>query len=64
MPEHSGPTPARWLNPTFLIGGQRYVLMVQFLSGVRRSSLRPPVESLAPQSEEITRALDMLLHGV
>jgi toxin CcdB len=62
--ESEAPTPARHLNPVFDVGGERYVLMAQFLSAVELRELGQQVGSLAEDGERVLRALDFLLTGV
>ena len=62
--ESEAPKPARRLNPVFEIGGERYVLMTQFLSAVEMRELGAEVGSLDEQGETVLGALDFLLTGV
>jgi toxin CcdB len=64
MPEAEAPVPARRLNPVFTLEGERCVMVTQFLSAVPAALLRGRPVSLAPESEAITAALDLLLTGV
>ena len=60
----SRPTkPARGLNPAFDIDGQPYLMLTQFIAAVPAKELRTPVLSLDARSDDIMRALDMLLIG-
>lgn len=63
LPEGAAPKPGRVLNPVFEIGGERHVMATQFLSAVPASVLKAPAANLSGRSDEITRALDMLLQG-
>lgn len=63
MPESEAPTPARFLNPVFMINGAVHVMVTQFLSAVPVQELSEPIGSLDVQQSEITRALDMLFQG-
>ena len=58
------PTPARHLNPTFQVDGERYVMMTQYAGSIGVQDLGQNVASLAEHSYEITSALDFLLTGV
>ena len=57
------PTPAKRLNPVFQIGGQRVVMVTQFLAAVPISDLKTPVANLSGQFFDITNALDMVFQG-
>ena len=48
------------LNPEFELLGQRLVLDAPSLGAVPRSSLKPPVASMATQHIQIQDAIDML----
>lgn len=62
--ESDAPKPARNLNPVFAIGGERFVLMAQFLSAVELRELGAKVGSLGDQGEQVLGALDFLMTGV
>lgn len=64
LPTSSAPTPAKWLNPVFEIGTERFVMVTQFLSAVPFTLLISPVTNLAAQDTDITGALDLALTGV
>lgn len=64
IPESAAPTPARHLNPVFVIGGERFVLMTQLLAAVEVRELGAKVGSLASEGETVLAALDFLLTGV
>lgn len=51
------------LNPEFMVGDQRYVMMTQFITAVPVSILGPTVARLGDQHNAITQALDMLFQG-
>jgi toxin CcdB len=51
------------LNPEFMVGDQRYVMMTQFITAVPLSILGPTVAKLGDQHDTITKALDMLFQG-
>ncbi len=55
--------PARDLNPAFEIAGQPHLMLTQFIAAVPAKELREPVLSLEARSDDIMRALDMLLVG-
>jgi toxin CcdB len=63
LPPDVAPKPARSLNPAFEIDGQPYVMLTQFIAAVPAKELRKPLLSLEPRSDDIMRALDMLLIG-
>ncbi|WP_371171740.1 CcdB family protein [Aliiroseovarius sp. 2305UL8-7] len=58
-----GPSPAKCLNPVFMIDGGEYVMATQFMASVPNSILRDPVDNLNDKYDEITAAIDMLIQG-
>lgn len=64
IPESAAPKPARHLNPVFEVGGERFVLMAQFLAAVEVRELGDKVASLESEGEAVLGALDFLLTGV
>ncbi|RNJ63175.1 MAG: plasmid maintenance protein CcdB [Porphyrobacter sp. IPPAS B-1204] len=62
--ESDAPKPARHLNPVFVVGGERFVLMAQFLSAVEVRELGAKVGALESEGETVLGALDFLLTGV
>ena len=62
--EGDAPKPARNLNPVLEVGGERFVLMAQFLSAVKVSELGAKVGSLESDGETVLGALDFLITGV
>ena len=58
------PNPARHLNPSFEIGGERYVMVTQYAAAMEVRELGPKMASLADRDHEIMNALDFLLTGV
>lgn len=62
--ERAAPTPARTLNPVFAIGGERFVLMSQFLAAVELRELGAKAGSLEAEGERVLAALDFLMTGV
>jgi toxin CcdB len=63
MPPAEAPLPARRLNPTFEIGGERFVMVTQFMAAVPSAELRRSVASLAHERDAIMNALDMIFSG-
>ena len=63
QPPEAAPRPARGLNPAFAIDGRPHLMLTQFIAAVPARELGPPVLSLAACSDDIMRALDMLLVG-
>ena len=63
LPPEAAPEPARGLNPAFAIDGQPHLMLTQFIAAVPARELRLPVLSLEPHSDDIMRALDILLSG-
>lgn len=58
------PKPAQRLNPVFEIGGERLVMVTQYIAAVPLKELRPKLTSLADRQDEIVRAIDVLLSGI
>lgn len=63
LPADIAPKPARDLNPAFDIDGQPHLLLTQFIAAVPKKELKKPRLSLSAKSDEIARALDLLLIG-
>jgi toxin CcdB len=63
LPPDVAPKPARSLNPVFDIGGHLHVMLTQFISSVPAKELGEPLLALDARSDDIMRALDMLLVG-
>ena len=63
LPLDQSPTPARRLNPIFILDQKQCVLVTQFLSAIPLTSLGKPVGNLADHFADITAAMDMLTHG-
>ena len=57
------PKQAAYLNPVFDFAGGSHVMMTQFMSAVPIKDLSETMYNLSDESDRITRALDMLLHG-
>jgi toxin CcdB len=57
------PIPAKHLNPVFTLPDGKYVLLIQSMAAVRASELGSIVADLSPESDAITRALDMVFQG-
>ena len=55
--------PFRDLTPTLTIGGEEVVMLTPLIAAVPKRLLGKPVENLLAQSDEITRALGILLTG-
>ena len=63
LPPDAAPKPARDLNPAFDINGQPHLMLTQFIAAVPAKDLRKPRLSLSARSDDIARALDLLLIG-
>ena len=59
----NAPRPARWLNPTFTVGGVDHVLVTQYIAAVPMTILKSPVDNLRHHFAAITAAIDMLIQG-
>lgn len=64
LPAAEAPKPAERLNPVFLIGGERYVMVTQFMASVPVSEFKAKVGSLSHEHFTIKPAMDMLFDGV
>jgi len=64
FPYANAPSPlVSRLNPIFVIDGNRYVMMTQYASAIRRQQLGERVAHLDDEQAAIMNALDMLLTG-
>jgi toxin CcdB len=63
LPPDTAPKQARDLNPSFDINGQPHLMLTQFIAAVPKRELLKPRLSLRERSDEIARALDLLLIG-
>lgn len=63
LPETTAPPPIRDLAPTLHVGEERVVMMTHFMAAVERRGLGKPLANLLDQSDDITRALGILLNG-
>lgn len=63
IPLPQAPLPAKRLNPIFEIEGERWSFVTQYMAAVPETILRNPVADLSHTRDEVTAALDMLLHG-
>lgn len=57
------PPTFRDLTPLLTIEGEQVMMLTPFLSAVQRNRLGRPLGNLLAQSDDITRALDILLTG-
>jgi len=63
LPPDVAPIPSRRLNPSFLVGEDRLVMMTHFAASVPLRALGQRIGSLAEQHDAIIEAFDMLLTG-
>jgi toxin CcdB len=63
VPEGTVRVVAKGMNPRVEVDGDGYVLATQLLAAVPAAMLRTPRGNLSGRAEEITRALDLVLHG-
>lgn len=63
VPEGEVRAVAKGLNPRVEVDGVPFVLATQLLAAVPARLLRMPMGNLSGRAEEITRALDLVLHG-
>ena len=57
------PKQAGRLNPAFVIGGEKVVMMTQYASAIRKSHIGIRVDTLEKEHGAVMGALDMLLVG-
>jgi len=60
----SMPKPARHLNPTLEINGEKLVLSTAELAGVPAAMLGKPIGNASPYREDIIAALDFVFTGI
>lgn len=63
LPQSEAPQPAARLNPIFDIGGERCVMVTQFVGAVPVNALGEHVGSLTAEETTILDAIDMLVGG-
>lgn len=63
LPLEDGIREFRDLTPVLVLGDERRVMMTPMLAAIPSSELRRPLGNLLAQSDEITRALGILLTG-
>ena len=63
LPEREAPRPAARLNPLFVFGRARHVMVTQYMAAVPTTELRTLIGSLAHARDEIRDALDMIFRG-
>jgi toxin CcdB len=63
-PEVLGGKRAERLNPEFLVGSRKVVMLTPELAGVPRKILGEPVASLAEERGAIIAALDLAITGI
>jgi toxin CcdB len=62
-PPQAAIPPIRDLTPTITVGGEALVLLTPLMAAVPRRVLRRPLGDLLDQSDDIIRALSILLTG-
>ena len=60
MPAEYAPPPQSWLNPSMMVDDEEVLLVPQFAMSIRTGELRRRVGTLAPQRDQIVRAMDRL----
>jgi toxin CcdB len=63
LPPDVAPIPSRRLNPSFVVGEDRLIMMTHFAASVPTRALGERIGSLADQHDAIIEAFDMLLTG-
>lgn len=63
LPIDLAPKPAIRLNPIFDVEGERLVMVTQFAASVPIRELGEIVQSLSPEQDAVSAALDMLIIG-
>lgn len=64
LPVSTAPPPLAELNPVFAVNGVDHIMATQLLTAIDRRELRAAIGSLDAFHDTITRALDLLLHGL
>ncbi len=64
LPANDGNRPIRGLNPTIIVGEQRYLVAIELPAAATEAELGTYVANLSHLRDEITRALDLLFTGV
>ncbi len=64
VPEAGPLPPIRGLNPVLVVGGERVMMMTQYLASLPRRGLGMAVGNLADQRDVITRARDVIYTGI
>ena len=60
----SAPKPLSHLNPEVVLDGVPHIIVTQFMTAVRVADLGTTLGSLKPLDQRVSRALDLLLHGI
>lgn len=63
LPVADAPKPARHLNPFIELDGEFYVMATQFLTSVSVSDFGDKIATLSDRSDDVNRALDILITG-
>jgi len=63
MPPDIAPIPGRRLNPTFMIDGEPFVMVTQFMGAIPERALGRPVGSLDDSHDAVVMAIDMIFLG-
>ena len=64
LPVDDAPQPIGRVNFALSINGADYMVETQYIASVPTVALTRPVASVPQYRDEITRALDMLFHGI
>jgi toxin CcdB len=60
LPLDAAIKPIKDLNPVFVVGEDRYILITQAIASISTTELKQAVANLSYHHDEITRALDVL----
>ena len=63
MPPAEAPRPASRLNPVFVIGNGKFVMVTQFMAAVPLAELQERSGSLSQEHDAIMNAIDMIFSG-
>ncbi len=64
MRPEDAPAPSRHLNPGIAFDGETYLLVTQYMGATPLASIGPVIGSLRHLDHRISRALDLILHGI
>lgn len=63
LPIDEAPRPAKTLNPLFVIDGEQYSMVTQYMAAVPAKELKNAMFSVSDRHNDIAAAIDLLLQG-